>query len=148
QPEAFKLEYVDEKGEKKRPVMIHRAIFGSFERFVAILTEHFQGAFPLWLSPVQVVVIPITDKNNQYAKKVSGSLKNEGIRVEVDERSETMQAKIRDAQVQKVPYMVIVGDREHDSGQISVRARSGDDLKGMKVEEFLTRINKEIESKS
>ncbi len=145
-PEAFKLEYVDADGGKKRPVMIHRAIFGSFERFIAILTEHFQGAFPVWLAPVQVVVIPISEKNNDYAKKVAAIL--EGIRVEVDDRSETMQSKIRDSQVQKVPYMLIVGGREEEKNQVSVRARSGQDLGVMDPKEFILKIKKDIESKS
>ena len=144
QPEAFKLEYIDEKSQKKRPVMIHRAIFGSFERFIAILTEHFQGAFPLWLSPTQVVVIPISEKHNPYANQVKDSL--DGIRVEVDDRSETMQAKIRDGQVQKIPYMLIVGDREEKDGKVAVRGRGGD-LGTMTTEDFSTTIKKDIESK-
>lgn len=148
QPEAFKLVYIDERGEKKRPVMIHRAIFGSFERFIAILTEHFQGSFPVWLSPVQVVIIPISEKNNAYAKKVSDTLIHESIRVEVDERSETMQSKIRDAQTQKVPYMLIVGDREKKDNMVAVRTRGGKDLGAMKAILFLDKIKKEIESKS
>lgn len=147
QPEAFKLEYSDEKGEKQRPVMIHRAIFGSFERFIAILTEHFQGAFPVWLSPIQVVVIPISEKNNKYANQVRDTMILDSIRVNVDNRAETMQAKIRDAQVQKIPYMLIVGGREEENNQVSVRGRSGD-LGVMKTEEFLKKIQEEIESKS
>lgn len=146
QPEAFKLEYIDEKGEKQKPVMIHRAIFGSFERFIAILTEHFQGTFPTWLSPVQVIVIPISERNNEYAKKVAAWL--EGVRSEVDDRSETMQAKIRDATLQKIPYMLIAGEREEQENQVSLRTRKGEDLGIMKVEDFLEKIKKEIDSKS
>lgn len=148
QPEAFKLEYTDEKGDKKRPVMIHRAIFGSFERFIAILTEHFQGVFPTWLSPVQVQIIPIADRHQKYAQNVFEQLKSANIRVEVDNRQETMQAKIRDAQTQKIPYMVIVGDREEKENKIAIRARFGQDLGAISVEEFLEKIKLEIESKA
>ena len=147
QPEAFKLEYTDEKGGKRRPVMIHRAIFGSFERFIAILTEHFQGAFPTWLSPTQVVIIPISDKNSDYAKKIRQVLLDENIRVEVDSRAETMQAKIRDAQIQKVPYMLIVGGREEKTKKVAARGRQGD-LGTMTIEEFSKKIKVDIESKS
>lgn len=147
-PEAFKLEYIDANGQKKRPVMIHRAIFGSFERFIAILTEHLQGAFPIWLSPVQATVIPISEKNNEYAKKVADQLKDTGVRVEVDSRSETMQAKIRDAQTQKVPYMLILGNREEQDNKVAIRTRSGKDLGAMELAEFIKKIKAEIESKS
>lgn len=147
QPEAFKLEYINEKGDKLRPVMIHRAIFGSFERFIAILTEHFQGAFPTWLSPVQVQIIPIADRHQKYGQKVLEQLKDSSLRVEIDSRSETMQAKIRDAQTQKIPYMIIIGDREEKEKKIAVRTRTGEDLGALGVEEFLTKIKSEIESK-
>lgn len=147
QPEAFKLEYTAENGQKKRPVMIHRAIFGSFERFIAILTEHFQGAFPTWLSPVQVVVIPISEKNNDYAKGVGDSLIHGRIRVELDERPKTMQSKIRDATLQKVPYMIIVGDREKEQEKVAVRTREGKDLGSLELKEFLDKIQKEVESR-
>lgn len=147
QPEAFKLAYIDEKGARLRPVMIHRAIFGSFERFIAILTEHFQGAFPVWLSPVQVVIIPISEKNNNYAKKVGNLLTNADVRTETDQRAETMQAKIRDAQVQKIPYMLIVGEREEKNNQLSVRTRSGENL-AYPVEKFLDKIRADIDSKT
>ncbi len=148
QPEAFKLEYTNEKGDKLRPVMIHRAIFGSFERFIAILTEHFQGSFPTWLTPVQVQIIPIADRHQKYAQNVLEQLKGSEIRVEVDSRAETMQAKIRDAQTQKIPYMIIVGDREEKENKIAVRTRSGQDLGAIPVEEFLEKIKLEIESKA
>ena len=148
QPEAFKLEYISEKGDKLRPVMIHRAIFGSFERFIAILTEHFQGAFPTWLSPVQVLIIPIADRHQGYAQKVLEQLKSSNIRVEIDKRAETMQAKIRDAQTQKIPYMIIVGDREEKEDKIAVRTRTGQDLGALPIQEFIDKINHEIESKS
>lgn len=148
QPEAFKLEYINEKGEKKRPVMIHRAIFGSFERFIAILTEQYQGVFPLWLSPVQVQIIPITDRNLSYSQIVLEQLLDAKIRTELDKRSETMQAKIRDAQSQKIPYMAIIGDREEKDQSITVRTRNGRDLGTVNLEEFLADLKSEIESKS
>lgn len=144
QPEAFKLEYIDPDGSKKRPVMIHRAIFGSFERFIAILTEHFQGAFPVWLSPVQAMIIPISEKHHSYASKIKDGL--DSIRVEVDDRGETMQAKIRDAQMQKIPYMLIVGDREEKENKVAVRSREGD-LGVISIGDFLGKIKKKIELK-
>ena len=147
-PEAFKLEYVNELGEKKRPVMVHRAIFGSFERFIGILTEHFQGSFPTWLSPVQVTLVPIAERHNEYAQKIAEQLKGKGVRVEVDSRSESMQAKIRDAQLNKVPYMLVVGDREQSDETVAVRSRDQQDLGSLKIDEFLGKIITEIESRS
>lgn len=147
-PEAFKLEYTNEKGEKKRPVMIHRAIFGSIERFIAILTEHFQGVFPTWLAPVQVVVIPISEKRVEYANQVADSLIHGSIRVEVDSRAKTMQSKIRDAQVAKVPYMIIVGDKEVADKKVAVRTRGGEDLGSMSMNDFLSKIQEGVESKT
>lgn len=146
-PQAFDLKYVNEEGEFEKPVMIHRAIFGSFERFIGILTEHFQGAFPTWLSPVQVQIVPITDRNNEYGQKVLEQLKDSKIRAELDERSEKMQAKIRDAQLQKIPYMLIIGDREEKEGKVAIRTREGQDLGAMTVNEFLDKINEEINLK-
>ncbi len=148
QPNAFNLRYIDEKGESQTPVMVHRAIFGSFERFIAILTEQFQGAFPTWLSPVQAVVLPITDKNVEYAAKVSAQLKSSNIRVELDDRNETLQAKIRDATLQKIPYILVAGKREEEAGNISVRSGAGKDLGQLTTGEFLEKINKEIKNKS
>ena len=147
QPERFKLKYTSGDGSEKTPIAIHRVIYGSLERFIGILIEHYGGAFPMWLSPVQAVVIPISEKNNDYAKKVSEELKKENIRIEVDDRSETMQSKIRDAQIQKVPYMLVVGGREEESNKVSVRARDGKDLGVLPVSEFLGKIKEEIESK-
>ena len=154
QPEAFNLTYVDKDGREKRPVMIHRAIFGSFERFIAILTEHYQGAFPTWLSPVQVVLIPIADRHQEAAKEVYNELQKAGIRVELDNRSESMQAKIRDATLQKVPFMGIIGDRELESrrskiedGKISVRTREGKDLGQMSLTKFTQKVQEKIEKK-
>lgn len=148
QPEAFKLEYIDKDGTKKRPVMIHRAIFGSFERFIAILTEHFQGAFPVWLSPIQVQIIPIAERHLDYAQKVLEQLKSANIRVEIDGRAETMQAKIRDAQIQKIPYMLIIGDREVEGEKVAVRTREEKDLGALTVEAFSGQISTDIDSKS
>jgi threonyl-tRNA synthetase len=127
-PERFGLEYVGEDGQPHRPVMVHRAIYGTYERFMAVLVEHYAGAFPFWLSPVQVVVVPIADRHNDYARSVAEPLLAAGFRVEVDERRETMRAKIRDAQSQQVPYMLIVGDRDQDAGTASIRERREGDL--------------------
>ncbi|MBI2036135.1 threonine--tRNA ligase [Candidatus Microgenomates bacterium] len=149
QPEAFKLEYIDQNGNSQRPVMIHRAIFGSFERFIAILTEHFQGAFPLWLSPVQVMVIPIADRHTNHAQSVYHELITYNVRATVDDRSETMQAKIRDATLQKVPYMVIIGDKEmaDTDKKISVRTRGGKDLGQIELLQFIKQLKDEIKKK-
>lgn len=147
-PERFKLKYTNSEGGETRPVVIHRAIAGSLERFVGILIEQYQGAFPLWLSPVQAVVIPITERHIDYARKVSEELKGKDIRVEVDGRSETMQSKIRDAQLQKVPFMLVVGDREVENKTVAVRTREGEDLGGLKVEELIGKLQDQIESKS
>lgn len=125
-PERFDMSYIAEDGQEHRPYMVHRALLGSLERFFGILVEHYGGAFPTWLAPVQVVVIPITDSNVEYARSVSAELQTEEIRVEVDERSERMNLKIRDAQLQKVPYMLIVGNKEESTSTVSVRSRSGD----------------------
>ena len=147
QPEAFKLEYVDEKGQKQRPVMIHRAIFGSFERFIGILTEHYRGSFPVWLSPVQIAVLPIADRHNDYARKVYQEFAANNIRVELDSRSERLDAKIRDHTLQKVPYLAIIGDKEIEKNQISVRERSGKDLGSLDLSDFVKRVREEIEKK-
>ena len=126
-PERFNLTYVGEDGEKHRPVMIHRTAFGSIERFIAILTEHFAGAFPVWLSPVQVKVLPITDRQHQYAKYLADDLKQAGIRVELDDRSEKIGYKIREAQMEKIPYMLVVGDKEQEQGAVALRVRGKGD---------------------
>ncbi|WP_376793189.1 threonine--tRNA ligase [Thermoflexus sp.] len=146
-PERFALEYMDRDGTPKRPVMIHRAIFGSFERFIGILTEHYAGAFPVWLAPVQAVVIPITDRHTSYAHEIGTKLRAAGLRAEVDDRSERMQAKIRDAQLQKIPYMLIVGDREEAAGTVAVRLRTGEDLGAMSLEAFLGRALEAIRTR-
>ena len=143
----FKLNYIDEDGKQKTPLMIHRAIIGS-ERFLAILIEHFAGAFPVWLSPVQVKVLPITDRNVKYSNEVIKRLSDQGVRVELDDRSETLQAKIRDAQVEKVPYMLVVGDREEKENKVAVRLRTGKDLGQMSLDNFLNRLKEKINNKS
>lgn len=147
-PEKMKLEYIDKDGKPKRPVIVHRAILGSIERFIGILTEHFQGAFPLWLSPVQAIILPIADRHLEGAKKIKNKLQGEGIRIEIDERSETLQAKIRQATLQKVPYMGIIGDKEIETDTLSVRTRDGKDLGQMEVSKFLKLIKEEIDKKT
>ncbi len=147
-PERFELSYVGEDGAEHQPYMIHRALMGTMERFFGTLIEHHAGAFPVWLAPVQVSLIPIADRHQEYARGVAEQLKEAGLRVEVDERSERMNAKIRDAQVQKVPYMLIMGDRDEEANQVSVRLRSQEDLGGMSVEAFLERAQADIESRA
>lgn len=135
-PERFELEYVGADGEKHRPVMIHRAPFGSMERFVGILIEHFNGAFPLWLAPIQAIMIPITDRHVDYCRHAAAELRAAGLRVEVDDSGNRMNAKIRDAQLQKIPYMLVVGDREVESNAVSVRTREEEDRGAMPLSEF------------
>ena len=147
-PERFGLEYTAADGTKKRPVMLHRAIVGSPERFMMIMLEHFAGAFPLWLSPVQTKIIPITDAQHEYAHKILDKLKEQGIRVEIDDRSEKMQSKIRDAQMQKIPYMLIIGGREVENNQVSIRQRDNQDLGAMDFDKFLKTIKDQIKNKS
>jgi threonyl-tRNA synthetase len=146
-PKRFGLEYTDPEGQIQTPVMIHRAILGSYERFMAILIEHFGGAFPTWLSPTQVMIVPITDRSNEYGQKLLAQFKEAGIRAEIDERSEKMQAKIRDAQLLKIPYMVIIGDREQEASKVAVRTRSGENLTPQPFEDFLTSLKQEITDK-
>ncbi|MBK8987070.1 MAG: threonine--tRNA ligase [Chloroflexi bacterium] len=136
-PERFDLEYIGEDGQKHRPVMIHRAPFGSMERFVGILIEHFNGAFPLWLAPVQISMIPIADRHVAYAKRVAADLRAQGLRVEVDDGSERMNKKIRNAQLQKIPYMLVIGDKEVEEGQVAVRTRDNVDHGAMSVKAFI-----------
>ena len=146
-PQRFELEYVGADGEKHRPIMIHRVVFGSIERFIGILIEHFAGAFPTWLAPVQVKVLPISDKYADYAEKVRKQLDDAGIRVEVDTRAEKIGYKIREAQMQKVPYMVIVGQKEEEEGLVSVRSRFAGDEGQKNPEEFIKALKEEIDSK-
>lgn len=147
-PERFELEYVGADGEKHRPVMIHRVVFGSIERFIGILIEHFAGAFPLWLAPVQISVMPITDRAGEYGAQVAEKLENAGFRVETDCRNEKIGYKIREAQVRKIPYMLVLGDRERDSGTVAVRTRYGGDQGTMTLEEFIAKITEEDRTKS
>ena len=144
-PERFKLEYLDEKGNAKRPVVIHRAIAGSLERFFAILVEHFGGAFPLWLSPVQVAVLPVSDRFQNYALKVKEELSKNDIRTELNLDNKTLGAKIRQATLQKIPYLVIIGEKEVESKKIAVRTREGKDLGVIIIIEFISRLKSQIE---
>ncbi len=146
-PERFELEYTGEDGLKHRPVMIHRVVFGSIERFIGILIEHFAGAFPTWLAPVQAVIIPITDRQHEYAKELEKKLNAAGIRVEADYRSEKMGYKIREAQLKKIPYMLVVGDKEMADGTVAVRARKEEKGGTMAVDAFLAAIRAEIDAK-
>lgn len=139
-PERFELEYTGADGLKHRPVMIHRVVLGSIERFIGIITEHFAGAFPLWLSPVQLMVMPITDRTNQYCLDIAEKLREKGFRVETDMRNEKIGYKIREAQMKKIPYMVVVGDKEAENGTIAVRTRSGGDQGTMTLDAFLDKI--------
>ena len=147
-PERFELEYTGADGEKHRPVMIHRVVFGSIERFIGVITEHFAGAFPVWLSPVQVKVMPITDRAADYAKSVAARLDAAKVRVETDLRNEKIGYKIREAQLQKIPYMLVVGDKEAEAGTVSVRTRAGVDLGAMPLDEFMDKIGEQIASRS
>lgn len=146
-PERFDLTYTGADGNKHRPIMIHRALFGSIERFIAILTEHYAGAFPLWLSPVQVKILPLTDRQAEYAQKVRDILIENDIRVECDFRSEKIGYKIREAQMEKIPYMLILGDKEMENNQVSVRVRKIGDIGTLFLEEFMNRLLKEINDK-
>jgi len=147
-PERFELEYTGADGEKHRPVMIHRVVFGSIERFIGVITEHFAGAFPVWLSPVQVQVMHITDRTADYAKEIAAKLEAMGVRVETDLRNEKIGYKIREAQMQKLPYMLVVGDREAEAGAVAVRTRTGEDLGAMPFEAFAAKIADEIKSRA
>ena len=146
-PLRFELEYTGADGEKHRPIMIHRVAFGSIERFIGILIEHFAGAFPTWLSPVQVKVLPISDKYLEYGEKVLAGLKEAGIRAELDSRAEKIGYKIREAQMQKIPYMLVVGAKEEESGLVSVRSRFEGDEGQKTLAEFIASIQKEIADK-
>ena len=146
-PVNFDLTYIDANNERKRPVMLHRAMFGSIERFLGILIEHFAGKFPLWMAPVQVEVIPVSEKTNEYAQKVYEELKNKGFRVEIDTRNSQMGAKIRDAQMRKINYMLILGEKERDNGSISVRTRNNENINDIKLDKFMEDLSEEIKEK-
>ena len=146
QPARLGLTYIGEDGQEHVPVILHRAVTGSTERFLAVIIEHFAGAFPIWLAPVQAVLIPIADRHVEYARKVAAQLKEKGLRVEVDERNDRMNAKIRDAQNQKIPYMLVVGDKEAELNQVALRVRGGENPGAIALEDFLARVQTEIAS--
>ena len=147
-PERFELEYVGEDGAKHRPVMIHRVVLGSIERFIGVITEHFGGAFPTWLAPVQVKVMPITDRSRDWAQKVADELNAHGVRVECDFRNEKIGYKIREAQSKKIPYMLVIGDKESENGTVSVRTRSGGDKGAVALDKFVADITEEIRTRA
>jgi threonyl-tRNA synthetase len=147
-PARFGLEYIGEDGKAHQPLMVHRALYGSIERFFGILIEHYAGAFPVWLAPVQAIVLPITDRQTEYARGIQKQLDEAGIRATVDERSEKVNLKIRDAQMQKIPYMLVVGDREQESGQVAVRNRKHADQGAKPLAGFIAEIQALIESKA
>jgi threonyl-tRNA synthetase len=143
-PARLDAQYVAEDGSRQVPVMLHRAILGSFERFIGILIEHYEGAFPTWLAPTQAVVLNITDKQSEYAKKVEDSLKNKGFRVISDLRNEKIGFKIREHTIQKVPYLLVVGDKEVESQTVAVRARRGEDLGSMDLDAFTAHLTDDV----
>ena len=147
-PRRFGLEYIAEDGKAHQPLMVHRALYGSIERFFGILLEHYAGAFPVWLAPVQTAVLPITDKQLDYAKKVRDELDAAGIRVHLDDRSEKVNLKIREAQLQKIPYMLVVGAREAESGQVAVRNRKHGDQGAKPLADFIAGVRKLVETRS
>ena len=147
-PERFDMTYIGEDGKERQPYMVHRALMGSLERFFGVMVEHYGGAFPVWLSPVQVMIIPIADRHIEYARKLEAEFKADGLRVQVDARSERMNSKIREAQMQKIPYMLIVGDKEMAADSVSVRLRTGEDLGVKSAAEFRTMAKEAVASKT
>ncbi|MCK4490587.1 MAG: threonine--tRNA ligase, partial [Anaerolineales bacterium] len=145
-PDRFDLTYVAEDGKQHRPYMIHRALLGSMERFMGVLVEHYGGAFPFWLAPTQAVLIPITDRNLPYVEKAAEHLRQNGIRIKVDSRADRMGAKIRDAEKLKIPYMLVVGDREEEAGTVAPRLRTGAQLDPISIEDLLVRMAEEIKN--
>jgi threonyl-tRNA synthetase len=141
------MSFIGEDGKEARPYMVHRALLGALERFFGLLIEHYAGAFPVWLAPVQAVLVPITDRHVEYARQVESRLRAAGLRTEVDARSERMQAKIRDAQLQKIPYMLVIGDREVEAGAVAVRLRTEEDLGARSVEEFIAMAQEAVAEK-
>jgi len=146
-PERFDLNFIDKKGRKQRVIMIHRALLGSIERFVGVLIEHYGGAFPLWLAPEQIWIIPVASRHKKYAKEIKESLQVSGFRCQLKDEKETVSKKIREGEVQKIPYMLVVGDKEEKSGSVRVRERGKGDIGEMKLSEFLEKIKIEIEKK-
>src|SRR5246127_3376476 len=147
-PQRFELEYVAEDGSRKQPLMVHRALYGSIERFFGVLIEHYAGAFPVWLSPVQVAMIPIAERHTKYAEKVASQLRAAGVRVEVDSRNEKMNAKIREHAMQKVPFLLVVGDKEAEANKVNVRTRGKEKTEDMGTAEFVEKIKQLIGEKS
>lgn len=146
-PERFNLVYIDKDGQKHRPVMIHRVILGAIERFIGVLIEHFAGAFPTWLAPVQATILTVTDRNNAFGEKLLETFKNADLRVKADFRNEKLGLKVREAQLQKIPYMLIVGDRECEEEGVTPRKRDGKNLSFMSAEEFINLISKESKTR-
>ena len=146
-PQRFELDYIGSDGEKHRPVMIHRVAFGSIERFIGILIEHYAGKFPVWIAPTQVKILPISDKFNAYAQEVKDALFAKGLRVEIDDRAEKIGFKIREAQLEKVPYMLVVGEKEVEANAVSVRSRDKGEMGSLSVDEFVAMVCKEVEDK-
>ena len=147
-PERFDLTYTGADGEKHRPVMIHRVVLGSIERFIGILTEHFGGAFPLWLSPVQAKILTITDRSDEMAKALAARLEKEGIRTELDLRNEKIGFKVREAQMMKIPYMLVLGDKEVEQNVVNVRTRKGETIGNMTIDELVAKLKHEIDTKA
>jgi threonyl-tRNA synthetase len=147
-PGRFNLEYTDSNSEKQTPVMIHRVVYGSIERFIGVITEHFAGAFPTWLSPVQVKILPVTDRALEYSEGIKAKLDAEGFRVEIDRRNEKVGKKIRDAQMEKVPYMLVVGDRDIENNTVSPRHRADGDLGAMSFEDFRAMLKEVVDTKA
>jgi threonyl-tRNA synthetase len=149
QPKRFGLEYIAEDGSRKTPVVIHRVIYGSLERFIGLLIEHYAGAFPLWISPVQISILPISENQAGYAEEVREMLlaKNENLRIEVDARGESIGKKIREASMQKIPYQIILGQKEIEAKVLAVRSREGEDLGQMSLEDFAEKVQQEIKNK-
>ena len=145
-PERFDLTYVGSDGERHRPAMLHRVILGAMERFIGMLIEHYAGAFPVWLAPVQSILLTVTDRHIPYAEKIYHQLIQKGIRVEKDFRNEKLGFKIREAQIQKIPYMLVIGDREEKEGTLSLRKRSGEAVKAMRIEDFILQVESEYPS--
>ncbi len=147
-PGHFELEYVGEDGARHRPLMVHRALWGSVERFFGVLIEHYAGAFPAWLAPVQVSVLPLSEKTAEYAQKITKQLGDAGFRVHLDDRNEKLQAKIRDAQMQKIPYMLVLGGRESEAGTVGVRHRTKGDLGPRPADQFIADLRAEVDSRA
>jgi threonyl-tRNA synthetase len=147
-PQRFDLEYIGEDGQKHQPIMVHRVVFGSIERFIGILIEHFAGKFPVWISPLQVKILPITDKQADYANEICKKMREAGIRVKVDSRSEKIGYKIREAQMEKVPYMLVIGAKEEEEGMVAVRRRDKGDMGAVSADEFIQTVLGDIANKT